>query len=117
MYTESRMQNAFLESEVTKGTMAVGLKNDWVFGNVRSLGQALDDVDAGNADHVTFQCGGLKNIDIAGAWVLFREANEKRLQVNSAYDSLCILRRSDVENCRAQQHAARQASKVGNQCQ
>ncbi len=76
MYTESRMQNAFLESEATKGTMAVGLKNDWVFGNVRSLGQALDDVDAGNADHVTFQCGGLKNIDIAGAWVLFRKSQE-----------------------------------------
>jgi hypothetical protein len=61
------MQNAFLKSETDAGTMAVGLKSDWIFGNVRALSRALDDIDASNSDHVTFQCGGLDNIDIAGA--------------------------------------------------
>ncbi len=70
------MQNAFLKSESAAGTMAIGLKKDWIFGNVRALSQALDDVDAGDSRHVTFQCGGLDNIDIAGAWVLFRKSQD-----------------------------------------
>ena len=70
------MQNAFLNSESDAGTMAIGLKSDWIFGNVRALSRALDDIDASNSDHVTFQCGGLDNIDIAGAWVLFRKSQE-----------------------------------------
>jgi len=70
------MQNAFLETIPHADVMAIGLKKDWVFGNVRALRQALDDVDPGDSDHVTFQCGGLDNIDIAGAWVLFRKSQE-----------------------------------------
>lgn len=68
------MENAYLKSESTDDTMSISLKNDWIFGNVRNLGKALNDVDAGISDHVTFQCGGLQNIDIAGAWVLFRKS-------------------------------------------
>ena len=70
------MQNAFLKSESDAGTMAIGLKSDWIFGNVLALRHALDDVDAGDSEHVTFQCGGLDNIDIAGAWVLFRKSQD-----------------------------------------
>ncbi len=70
------MQNAFLESESAAGTMAIGLKSDWIFGNVRALRNALDGVDASGSEHVTFQCGGLDNIDIAGAWVLFRKSHD-----------------------------------------
>jgi len=70
------MRNAFLKSESDAGTIAVGLKSDWIFGNVRALRHALDDVDAANSTHVTFQCGGLDSIDIAGAWVLFRKSQD-----------------------------------------
>lgn len=58
------------------GTIAIGLKSNWVFGNVRALAQALEEIDAGSCDHVTFQCGGLKRIDIAGAWLLFRKSQD-----------------------------------------
>lgn len=70
------MQNAFLESESNTAEMAIGLKKDWVFGNVSALRSALDEVDTGSASHVTFQCGGLESIDIAGAWVLFRKSQD-----------------------------------------
>ncbi len=70
------MRNAFLETIPNAGTMAISLKKDWVFENVSTLKRALDDVEPGDADHVTFQCGGLESIDIAGAWVLFRKSQD-----------------------------------------
>ena len=70
------MRNAFFETTPDAGAIAISLKSDWVFGNVRALARALDDVDPGDADHITFQCGGLESIDIAGAWVLFRKSQD-----------------------------------------
>lgn len=70
------MQNTYLTLESKDGSSAIGLKSDWVFGNVRSLARALDDIDTGQSGHVTFQCGGLNSIDIAGAWVLFRKSQD-----------------------------------------
>ncbi len=70
------MQNAYLDFESDAGEMAIGLKKDWVFDNVSALRRALDEVDTGDASHVTFQCGGLESIDIAGAWVLFRKSED-----------------------------------------
>lgn len=70
------MQNAYLDFESDAGEMAIGLKKDWVFDNVSVLRRALDEVDTGDANHVTFQCGGLERIDIAGAWVLFRKSED-----------------------------------------
>jgi phospholipid/cholesterol/gamma-HCH transport system permease protein len=68
------MQGAFLETKPDVGSLAISLKEDWVFGNVRALRHALNDVDLGDVEEVTFQCGGLQSIDIAGAWVLFRKS-------------------------------------------
>jgi phospholipid/cholesterol/gamma-HCH transport system permease protein len=70
------MQNAYLESESSAAEMAISLKKDWVFDNVSALRRALDEVDTGDASHVTFQCGGLQTIDIAVAWVLFRKSED-----------------------------------------
>jgi len=70
------MQNAFLEAKPDAGAMAISLKADWVFSNVRALRSALDNIDPGTAEQVTFQCGGLQTIDIAGAWVLFRKSQD-----------------------------------------
>lgn len=70
------MQNTYFSLESDDGCSAISLKSDWVFGNVKSLTHALDDVDTGSSEHVTFKCGGLNSIDIAGAWVLFRKSQD-----------------------------------------
>ena len=70
------MQNAYLDLEADEATMAIGLKKDWVFDNVNALRSALEEIDTQHARHITFQCGGLENIDIAGAWVLYRKSED-----------------------------------------
>lgn len=70
------MQNEFLQSQFSDGALTVSLKNDWLFDNVSALENALNEVDASAAKQVTFQCGGLRNIDLAGAWLLFRKSRE-----------------------------------------
>ena len=70
------MENNYLVADREGHSLAVSLKGDWVLDNVPDLETALADVDAGDADDVTFQCGGLQDIDIAGAWVLFRRSQK-----------------------------------------
>lgn len=70
------MENEYISAECDDRSLTVSLKGDWVLGNVPDLEAALADVDAGGAAAVTFQCGGLQDIDIAGAWVLFRRSRE-----------------------------------------
>ncbi len=70
------MENRYLIAERHDHSLTVGLKGDWVLSNVPDLETALADVDAGGATAVTFQCGGLQDIDIAGAWLLFRKSQE-----------------------------------------
>ena len=70
------MENRFLRAERDDHSLTVSLKGDWVLGNVPDLESALADLDAGGATAVTFRCGGLQDIDIAGAWVLFRRSQD-----------------------------------------
>jgi phospholipid/cholesterol/gamma-HCH transport system permease protein len=70
------LENEYISAECDDRLLIVSLKGDWVLGNVRDLEAALADVDADGATAVTFQCGGLQDIDIAGAWVLFRRSRE-----------------------------------------
>ena len=70
------MENKYLIAERDNHSLTVSLKGDWVLSNVPDLDIALADVDAGGATAVTFKCGGLHDIDIAGAWVLFRKSQE-----------------------------------------
>ena len=70
------MENEYIRVERDDRSLTVSLKGDWVLDNVPDLEAALADVDAGGATAVTFQCGGLQDIDIAGAWVLFRRSRE-----------------------------------------
>ncbi|MEL6300051.1 MAG: ABC transporter permease [Pseudomonadota bacterium] len=60
--------------------LAVGLRGDWLFDNVPSLEANLEDVDFSGNESVVFHCGGLQNIDIAGAWVLFHKSQEIKHQ-------------------------------------
>ena len=70
------MENRFLRTERDDHRLTVSLRGDWVLGNVPDLETALAGLDAGGAAAVTFLCGGLQDIDIAGAWVLFRKSRE-----------------------------------------
>jgi len=57
-------------------SLTVSLRDNWTFQNVSALQQALEEVEHNGVDQVTFQCGGLQKIDIAGAWVLFRKSQQ-----------------------------------------
>ncbi|MDH3429505.1 MAG: MlaE family lipid ABC transporter permease subunit [Gammaproteobacteria bacterium] len=70
------MENSYLHAERDDHSLTVSLKGDWVLNNVPDLETALADLDAGVATAVTFLCGGLQDIDIAGAWVLFRRSQD-----------------------------------------
>jgi len=70
------VENEYIRADGHDHSLVVSLKGDWVLGNVPDLEVALANVDAGDATAVTFQCGGLQDIDIAGAWVLFSRSRE-----------------------------------------
>jgi hypothetical protein len=70
------LENEYISAECGDRSLTVSLKGDWVLANVPDLEAALADVDAGGATAVIFQCGGLQDIDIAGAWVLLRKSRE-----------------------------------------
>ena len=73
---EAPVENEYINAECDDRTLTVSLKGDWVLDNVPVLESALSDLDVDGATAVTFQCGGLQDIDIAGAWVLFRKSQE-----------------------------------------
>ena len=71
------MGNEYIKAERDDRSLTISLKGDWVLDNVPDLEAALADVEVGDANAVTFQCGGLQDIDIAGAWVLFRSFTKR----------------------------------------
>ena len=70
----------YFEFQQESDVLTVSLKADWTFGHTKALQEALNAIDAASATDVTFQCGGLQDIDIAGAWVLFRKSQELEAQ-------------------------------------
>ena len=70
------MENRYLIAERSNHRLTVSLKGAWVLHNVPDLEAALADVDVGGATAVAFKCDGLQDIDIAGAWVLFRRSRD-----------------------------------------
>ena len=68
----------YFEVETAPELQTISLKRDWTFENVPALEEALTHVDPGSADSDLFRCGGLENIDIAGAWVLYRRSETLR---------------------------------------
>jgi len=70
----------YLKYQPKPDALVISLKEDWIFGNVPELDEALGEVPVGEEHQVTFQCGGLQSIDIAGAWVLFRKSQEFEAQ-------------------------------------
>ena len=67
------MQTAFFDTQASEESITVSLKADWIFDNVNNLNQALATLDLSRYSKITFMCGGLQEIDIAGAWVLLKK--------------------------------------------
>jgi len=65
------MSNAFLSFEDQPGSLIVNIKGQWIFDEVSALENATASVLPEPGQVVTFQCAGLEDIDIAGAWVLY----------------------------------------------
>ena len=66
--------NAYLTVERQGGLLQVSLKDDWVFDNLNVLQETLDKIEPETETQVKFSCGGLKNFDLAGAWVLYERS-------------------------------------------
>jgi len=64
----------FLTEKRQNGLLQISLQNDWVFANLNGLQAALDAVDLGNVTHVELSCSGIKQFDLAGAWVLYEKS-------------------------------------------
>ena len=62
------MRNAYLSTEDQPDRLVVNVKGQWVFDEVSALEQATATVIPKAGQFVTFQCAGLEEIDIAGAW-------------------------------------------------
>ena len=56
------------------GSLEVNLRNDWVFDNIPELSVALEGIPDDAAGKVIFNCGGLKEFDLSGAWLLYDKA-------------------------------------------
>lgn len=65
------VSNPFLSIEEQPDRLIVSVKNQWTFDNVLALEKATASVLPQPGQEVSFQCAGLEEIDIAGAWVLY----------------------------------------------
>jgi phospholipid/cholesterol/gamma-HCH transport system permease protein len=66
--------NAYLDIERSDGLMQIRLRDDWVFANLGRLQQVLDEIMPEGERQVRFECGGLQNFDLAGAWILYERS-------------------------------------------
>ena len=65
------MNNAFLSIESQADRLIVNIRGHWIFDEVLALEDATASVLPEAGQMVIFQCSGLEEIDIAGAWVLY----------------------------------------------
>lgn len=70
------MNDVFISYETRPDALVVGIRGKWLFENVSALETASLDIAERADRHVVFQCGGLEDIDIAGAWVLYDRAQQ-----------------------------------------
>jgi len=65
------MTGDYLSTEDLDDRLIVSVRGQWIFDHVLALEGATASVLPNPAQTVIFQCAGLEEIDIAGAWVLF----------------------------------------------
>lgn len=61
----------YLSIESLPGKLLVNVRGQWIFDEVLALEDAVASVQPDAGQVVSFQCAGLDDIDIAGAWVLY----------------------------------------------
>lgn len=66
--------NAYLTVDRLDGLMQIRLSDDWVFANLGQLQHSIDQVVPGDERKVKFSCSGLRDFDLAGAWVLYEKS-------------------------------------------
>jgi len=66
--------NAYLTVERQEGLLQINLQEDWVFNNLNALQQTLDEIDPETQRRARFSCGGLREFDLAGAWILYEKS-------------------------------------------
>jgi len=66
--------STYLTVDRLDGLLQIKLQDDWVFSNVQRLQQTLDEIVPASERRVSFQCSGLQNLDLAGAWVLYERS-------------------------------------------
>lgn len=64
----------FLTTESSGGLLQISLKDHWVFENLNTLQENLDEIVPETEKRVKFVCGGLRDFDLAGAWVLYEKS-------------------------------------------
>ena len=83
-----RDMSAYLAVEELDGVMEINLAGDWVFANLNELQQSLDEIEPGDRRLVRFQCGGLKDFDLAGAWILYeRSMDFEEVGIETAFEN------------------------------
>ena len=71
MTTSHKLNNSFLGVDSQPDRLVVNVRGHWVFDQVMALEDATATVLPQADQKVVFQCAGLEEIDIAGAWVLY----------------------------------------------
>lgn len=73
------MSSTFLSFESQPGRLTVNVKGRWIFDEVAALEDVAATVKPEAGQQVMFQCAGLEEIDIAGAWVLYDRTEQLAL--------------------------------------
>ena len=71
MTTSRTLSNPYLGIDDQPDRLVVNVRGHWVFDEVLALEDATATVMPQTGQQVVFQCAGLEEIDIAGAWVLY----------------------------------------------
>lgn len=70
------MQPPFISFAQSPDGLLVGVSGKWLFENVSALEQASAEICDRADQHVIFQCSGVEEMDIAGAWVLYDRSQQ-----------------------------------------
>jgi phospholipid/cholesterol/gamma-HCH transport system permease protein len=70
------MDPAFISFHESPDGLLVGVGGKWLFENISALEQATEEICTRADKHVIFQCSGLEEMDIAGAWVLYDRSQQ-----------------------------------------
>jgi phospholipid/cholesterol/gamma-HCH transport system permease protein len=66
----------YLKVSNYEGTLEINLQDAWLFKNIPQLAEELDQIVPEREKKVRFQCGGLQELDLSSAWLLYDKSLE-----------------------------------------